>query len=112
MNTFTVYRADDSSVIFGEHLTAVEAAQRILDHDDHRFEMRQDDGFWTLYVSDARGAMVPCWSNGRLCHALVETEEEAWAKIVPMILFHDWPGHPAAMADDDFAAMQAEFEDA
>lgn len=109
-DTFTVYSPSDSSMIYGEGLTARDAAQEILSYDGARHEMRREGAFWTLFVNSASDQMVPAWANDKPLHAMVETEDEAWAEIALKVLYHGWGGtHPEAMTDAAFAAEAAQF---
>ena len=101
-------------------LSARDVAIERLTHDGHRYEMRREtDGGWQIYASQrsenssgGAGKMPPSWSGpspyGKLLVAFVETEDEAWAKLAPLVVMADWHGVPDAMTDADYQAMLAE----
>ena len=104
--TYTVHRADDSCAIEGQGLTAREAAEMILGHNGRAYDMRLDNGFWCIFVANARGRMVPGWANGHPLQSLAATETAAWAEIAPEILYHNWRGgHLEAVTDAEYADL-------
>lgn len=96
------------------HLTAWEAAQVVLTHDGHDYEVRRGDGRWELLVS--RGSrnsfsglrgLVPAWSHHRLIVSREVAEADALADIGRQVCLAGWEGVPDIMTDADYDAMLA-----
>lgn len=113
MTTYTVFRADDSSVIEGRGLSLREAADALLTADGYAYELRTDPTFgFELFISDGsrnstRGArnMISAALGGYYG----DTEDEVWRKVV----VDEWRGYEAMTDeayDDMVARLKAENE--
>ena len=118
MTIYTVYNINSGTVI-GRGLSAVGAAQEILGHDSHTYELRHIAGAkcWQLFVSRGSAAsfggtrgMTEAYSNRRLICSYAATESEAWNQVAELVIGAHWEGHPEAMTDADYDAMMAEIE--
>lgn len=115
MTTYTVHKYSDSGSLIGRGLSAVAAAQEILAHDSHAYELRRDGDAWQLFVSRGSAAsyggtrgMTEAYSHRRLIRSYAATEPEAWEEIARQVIAAHWEDHPEAMTDAAYDAMLAE----
>lgn len=115
MTTYTVY-SPASGTVYGENLTVEQAAEIILTHDGHEYEVcpANAGGFGLLISLGSRnsqrglGRMVPAWRHGRLINSAKADEAEAWRDIALQVVTAGWEGFPQAMTTEDYNAMMAE----
>ncbi len=95
VETFTV--TDPSNGVRGRGLTAVEAAQEILGHDGHDYELLDAAGGFQLFVSRGssnsfagNGGLTAALINGGSVRSIAPSAAEAWAEIAPRILSASW----------------------
>lgn len=120
MTAYTVYSSTNGTV-YGRGLSATAAAEIILTHDGHEYEIRAaSDGFgFDLFVSrgsrnsygGTRG-FTRAWRGDRLIDSANPDREEAWKEIAAQVVTVEWSGHPEAMTDTDYDAMLIEANDA
>lgn len=116
MTTYTVY-SPASGTEYGRHLDVTAAAEIILTHDGHEYEVRPaTDGIgFDLFVSrgsrnsfgGTRG-MVPAWRGRRPIGTSTMDPGQAWREIAAQVVTAGWDGVPEAMSDADYDAMLAE----
>jgi len=120
MTTTYTYPVDGSEdAVSG--LSAANVAEQRLTHDGHDYELRSEDGGWTLYVSQGSrnsarglGSFSPCYSGpspyGKRLHSALTDKAAAWTALADLVVFAAWDGVPDAMTDADYSAMVAEYE--
>ncbi|HEX5228759.1 MAG TPA: hypothetical protein VFW44_13665 [Bryobacteraceae bacterium] len=115
MTTFTVYNPNSGTEL-GRGLTAAEAAQEILGHDGHDYELRRDGEAFQLFVSrgsrNANGGnrgLTEAYSHSRLIRSYAATEAAAWEEIADQVIHAGWESVPVQVVSDaDYDAMIAE----
>lgn len=115
MTTYTVFQSNDSS-IFESGLSLADAANSVLTHDGHEWEIRpaaDGDGFrlWTSNASRNSAAyqglrQSTVWS---LASDRQAAEAEIFAKVIAAEPARS--NGPEVMTDERFAAMVAETDD-
>lgn len=118
MTTYTVINRS-SGEPEGRNLSATDAADIILSHDGHEYELQPVGiGGWQLYVSrgsrnsfgGTRG-MTECYVFGRqFARSYKPTKDEAWQEIAEMVCkgSGNWESVPEIMTDESYDAMLAE----
>lgn len=112
MTTYTVFSADDSSDAKGG-LSLQEAAIRLLTADGYDYEIRaENDGKgWRLWLSRvSQNASGPRGFGKSIYFSLHTDETEATTEIFGQAVVDNWHGLEA-MTDEQFARMQAVFEE-
>ena len=128
MTTYTVINRS-SGEPEGRRLSATDAADIVLSHDGHEYEVRREEtkhglsdgtSAWQLYVS--RGSrnsyggnrgFTECYVYGsKLARSYAATEETAWAEIAEQVCkgCGEWGGAPDIMTDESYTRMLAEVE--
>lgn len=112
--TYTVYNPNSGTEI-ARGLDAVQAAQEILGHDSHNYELRREEGCYQLYItrgSDAswggNGGYARAYSHGRLIYSGAATSVAAFAEIAEQVIKARWTSVPKAMTDEAYDTMLAE----
>jgi hypothetical protein len=100
MKTYTLINTSGNKVQRG--LTAIEAANEILTHGGHRYEIRLAGGVWQLFVSYLSHEMVPARLPSRLpVISYAKTEEAAREDIAKQVIAARWSGCPVAVPEED-----------
>lgn len=124
MTTYTVYNVNDSSTA-ESGLTAVQAAQEVLGHDDDFYELRHEDDdagrkAWYLYCSQrsrnchgGAGEMRRAFTDGYARHSrqimsYATGEAAAWQEIAEMVIDSAWLDPLNIMTDADFEATNVD----
>lgn len=108
---YTVFDANDSSVIYGRGLTSEQAMHEILTYDGYQYEIVKTDFkgsvCWELYHSDGsanstRGArhMVKT-----LVFSMIEDGAQAAHEIAEKVIAAGWNDVPSVMTDEAFDAL-------
>ena len=113
MTTYTLIGTDGAALETG--LTAGEAAQAILWHDSHDYEIRREDDCWQLYVSrgssassGGNGGLTMAYANRRLIASFAADEAAAWEDVAKQVIQAGWDRGPTVMTDEAYAEMMAE----
>lgn len=121
MTTYTVY-SPASGTVYGENLSVTEAAEIILTHDGHEYELRlasgrplTDQPGFDLFISrgsrnsfgGTRG-MTQAWRGGKPIWSLETDPKKAWQDIAKQVVTAGWDNVPEAMTTEDYNAMMAE----
>jgi hypothetical protein len=114
--TYTVY-SPASGTVYGRGLDVTDAAEIILTHDGHEYEVRPaDDGIgFDLFISrgsrnstSGLGGFVQAWRHNRLIGTSTMDKDQAWREIAAQVVTAGWERVPDAMTDADYDAMLAE----
>jgi|GEM_PF-4657625 len=98
--TFTVIAP--TGAVIGTNLSAAIAAEEILTYDGREYEIRQEhDGDGYRLWSRDQGRP---WQK-TVVFSLADQRSAAEAEIFHAVLVADWPGHPDAMTDDAYNAI-------
>jgi hypothetical protein len=116
MTTYTVINRS-SGLPELRNAPAWQAAEIVLTHDGHDYEVRRVDDHWQLFVSQGsrntstgpRG-MTAAWDKNRLVLSYEQDEAAAYADIGRQVVTAGWNGVPEVMTDADFDAMLASIE--
>lgn len=110
MTTYTVFNTQDSSIIYGRGLTAVDAMDIMLSDDGYRWEIRHEDGCYHLYHSDgsANSTRGAAHMVETVIFSVSDDKNAAENEIAEKVIAAGWSRLPTAMTDEDFAAMQAQ----
>lgn len=114
--TYTVYNPNSGTEL-GRGLTAVTAAQEVLGHDSHGYELRREDNTWCLYITrgsrasyGGHGGFVPAQAGSNPIYSHAATEAEAWEEIALKVIDAsrnpDW-GRVDAMTDAEYDTVLA-----
>ena len=113
MTTYTLIGTDGAALETG--LTASEAAQAILWHDSHDYEIRREDDCWQLYVSrgssasfGGNGGLTMAYAGRRLIASFEAGEAAAWEDIAKQVIEARWNRVPTVMTGEAYAEMMAE----
>ncbi len=114
MTTYTVYSPAHGTV-YGENLTATQAAEIILTHDGHEFALRErkQSGFDLLVSRRSRNSqggpchMVQAWRSGRPIWSMEADPDKAWQDIAKQVITADWEGVPEALTTESYNAMRS-----
>jgi len=108
MTTYTVFDSNNSSV-YRSGLSLADAADELLKTDGYRYEIREDDGLFELFISERSenyyggpGKMISCAAGG-----FVKADREKLLQKIVSDVWHDME----AMPDEDFSVMLASFEE-
>ena len=114
MTTYTVYNPNSGTEI-ARGLSAIQAAQEILGHDSHDYDLRREDDCFQLFITrgsnasfGGNGGFTRAYSHGRLIFSGAATEDAAWEEIADQVIKAGWQSIPQALTDDDYDAMRAE----
>lgn len=108
--TYTVFKTDDSSEIYGHDMSAVDAMSEILRYDGHDFRIEQNDDFWTLRVSSgSRDSTAGLGRFNIVTEVMADTEAEATEKLAQYVIEqsgYDW-SRLEAMETGEFRREQS-----
>jgi hypothetical protein len=114
MVTYTVFDPNDSSNIYGQNLTAIQAMEELLTYDGYAFEIREESWqgstIWQLYHSDgsANSTRSARHLQKTVVFSLKKDKQQAHEEIALAVITANWPRLPEVMSDDDFEAYKAQ----
>lgn len=116
MTTYTVYSPAHGTV-YGENLTVEQAAEIILTHDGHEYEIRPSatHGGFDLFISrGSRNAfggtrgMTQAWRGSKPIWSMETDAAAAWRDIAQQVVTAGWEGLPEALPTESYIAMMKE----
>lgn len=99
----------EAGIVIRRHLTAVDAADEILMHDGHSYEIRRaDDGqgfeLWVSKFSRASPLGGKPLVKSQI-FSLAEDEDTAQKEIAGLVITARWRGYPEAIKDTEYDSL-------